>query len=108
MNLNLLEVFLEGNSFERYYSHEIIENLFSRKSPTKIQLSFEQYFDHVFLKRGKAFNYDKRLEKLMYKLELDWIRQELPIAFKEGCEISSKIQKEIENDPMVLEYEFAA
>ena len=100
-------LYFEGLCFERYYAHKIIKSL-SESFSVEIQNSFKQYFDYISLKRGRGFDYDKKLEKLIYKIELDWIRKEIPVAFKDSCESSSKIQKEIENDPNVIEYEFAA
>jgi len=101
-------LYFEGLCFERYYAHKIIENLFSESSSVEIKSSFKQYFDYISLKKGRGFDYDEELEELTYKIELNWIRREVPVVFKDSREISSKIQKEIENDSNVMEYEFVA
>ena len=103
-----LDVSFEGLCFERYYAHKVVSKIFPKNLSVEIQNSFKEYFDYVSLRKRKGFEYDEKLEKLVYKIESDWIRQEVPVGFKEKGELSCKIQEEIENDSNVIEYEFAA
>ena len=91
---------LDGISYERFYAHRIIEKLSNDYSFPDAKDLFSQYFNYVNDKKNRGFEYDGLLLKLMYKIELDWIRFKVPVneSPKESSKIKEKILMEVNEE----------